>query len=442
MEAAKALAKTGDIRTVESFVLALQDIDEKVRKIATEALGKIRSTKTVELLIHALKEGKTDFWLIIKILRKIVGDPKVVELLIQALKDQDEKVRTISAKALQKIDWQPMNDVERAWYLIGWGRISECTELGKVAVEPLVQVLKYQGDLYQEKAAEALGKIGDARAVEPLILALRDDYYEIRRKSAEALGRIGDARAVEPLVQALRDRDEEVRIKAAEVLGKIGDARVVEPLIEVLKYGKEELRRKAAEALGRIGDVRAEEPFILALKDKDEEVRKMAAESLAKIGDARLAETLMVFVFDDAYVISKGKSGWIEKLKSLFGDYTWLIVKAASLKIKSRSSKGRYGIDSEFYNPHDEYEYDLCDAMQATGKLCEIHTIISNNILHLIQKRKDIEVKKAFFHVTMDAEVETFDFESQRALAREEVRKRGNPPYDPSVYLNKKSWKL
>ncbi len=40
-------------------------------------------------------------------------------------------------------------------------------------------------------AAEALGKIGDARAVEPLIAALKDSDEDVRQAAAEARGRLG-----------------------------------------------------------------------------------------------------------------------------------------------------------------------------------------------------------------------------------------------------------
>jgi len=58
----------------------------------------------------------------------------------------------------------------------------------------------------QQKAALALGKIGDSRAVEPLIWALRDKNEPVRRCAAEALGKIKDDRAVEPLIRALKEQ--------------------------------------------------------------------------------------------------------------------------------------------------------------------------------------------------------------------------------------------
>jgi len=59
-------------------------------------------------------------------------------------------------------------------------------------------------------AAEALGRIGDARAVESLIKALNDADGDVRRSAAEALGRIGEP-AVESLIKALGATSEQIR---------------------------------------------------------------------------------------------------------------------------------------------------------------------------------------------------------------------------------------
>ncbi len=45
-------------------------------------------------------------------------------------------------------------------------------------------------------AAEALGRIGDARAVKPLCRTLNDEHPYVRGQSANALGRLGRREAV------------------------------------------------------------------------------------------------------------------------------------------------------------------------------------------------------------------------------------------------------
>lgn len=64
-------------------------------------------------------------------------------------------------------------------------------------------------------------KLEQKKNVKELIRALQHEQKDVRKEAAEALGKIGDARAVEPLIQALKDNDEEVRQKAAAALIKL-----------------------------------------------------------------------------------------------------------------------------------------------------------------------------------------------------------------------------
>ncbi|HEY5864899.1 MAG TPA: HEAT repeat domain-containing protein [Candidatus Tectomicrobia bacterium] len=53
-------------------------------------------------------------------------------------------------------------------------------------------------------AAEALGRMQDARAVAPLLDSLADPDVEIRACAAEALGRMGELSAVEKLLASMQ----------------------------------------------------------------------------------------------------------------------------------------------------------------------------------------------------------------------------------------------
>ena len=149
-------------------------------------------------------------------------------------------------------------------------------------VTGLIKALDYQKDAsVRRAAAEALGKLKDARAVVPLIAALEDESTAVRREAAEALGKSGDARAVEPLIVALRDKVTDVRLNAAEALGELKDARAVEPLIAALEDSDNNVCKAAEGALVKIGTP-AVEPLIAKLGDR--RVRKSAIDVLVKIG--------------------------------------------------------------------------------------------------------------------------------------------------------------
>jgi HEAT repeat protein len=127
---------------------------------------------------------------------------------------------------------------------------------------------------------EKLRAKGNARG---LVKALR--YQQdpgVRRAAAEALGRIGDARAVKPLMIALRyARDPDVRTAASKALGQSG-APAVEPLFAALKNPLSGVRSAVVGALAQTGAL-AVGPLTVALRDRDEGVRRAAMEALAKL---------------------------------------------------------------------------------------------------------------------------------------------------------------
>ena len=194
-------------------------------------------------------------------------------------------------------------------------------------VAGLIEALNHKENEIQDKAQLALVRIG-APAVEPLIQTLKDENRNIRWRAAEALGKIGDARAVEPLIQALMYGDSGVRKHIVRALGSIRDAKVIEPLALVLRDKSSEVRWEAAETLDELGwkpqnDVEKAhyliakvswgelvilgepsiEPLNQALKDDDKHVREAAEEALKKIKSSTLAKTSMtrklvhVFIF-------------------------------------------------------------------------------------------------------------------------------------------------
>ena len=232
--------------------------------------------------------------------------------LILALQDKDWEVRMCAAEALGKIG--DARAVEALLRTLEDGddevRRSAAEALGKIgskrAIEPLIQTLKDRKGSVRGSAAEALGKMGEP-AVEPLIHAMDDEVQNVRLGATEALGEIKDGRAVEPLIQALIDEDLDIQWSAAEALVKIRDKRAVEPLIHALEYEAESVRWCSVEVLGEIGDKRAVEPLIQALKDGKGDVRKSATESLAKMGEPAV-EPLISALKDKDTNVQKGSA--------------------------------------------------------------------------------------------------------------------------------------
>lgn len=219
--AAEALGKLGgDPRGVEAFLDFLKNSSSMVREEGAAALGKIGHRSAAEALIQVINDESFFVRLSAVISLGKVGDSGATEPLTQCLKDEDKDIREAASSALG---------------IVGDAR----------AVESLIQTLKDESPRVRYHAADSLGKLGDARAVEALIEATRDKGWLedaagknqgkkkspqnpgatprkwVRQKAVEALGMIGDARAVPALTEALNDKHEPVREAARQALEKL-----------------------------------------------------------------------------------------------------------------------------------------------------------------------------------------------------------------------------
>lgn len=242
--------------------------------------------------------------------------------------------------------------------------------------------------------------VEDERVIEGLIQALNSEDWDKRMEAAEALGKIKDAKAVDSLIRALKDdEDGVVRMSVAEALGK------------------------TIEALGKIGDARAVQPLLRALKDEDQNIQCKAAEALGKIGDFGSVEAILDWLFANPF----RKELEMDAMINLLGDYTTLILKVSFVPLTYH-----YNFGGEVL---EDIEYDLSVSDRAALELCKISTRIASNILHKISTRREIKLHK-------NIRLDTIYFVNQRQIAINELNRRGNPPYDPSAYLDKEAWKL
>ncbi len=275
---AEALGKIKDARALEPLIHALNDEHLDVRWAAAEALGKIKDTRAVNPLVQGLKNICLWFQTILDYQRKIyhpekmlwaigeMGEP-AVEPLLQALKDNNSIFRLIVAEALERIGWQPKNDTERIQYHLAKQEWDKLVEVGKPAVEYLIQALKDKETSVRMEAAKSLSKIGDVSAIPFLINTLKDENFNIREEAVRALENIGGL-AVEQLIRALEYEDWKIRWGAARTLGEIKDKRAVEPLKQALNDKNGEARMAAAMSLNKITGEKVVISQDQAIKDK------------------------------------------------------------------------------------------------------------------------------------------------------------------------------
>lgn len=117
-----------------------------------------------------------------------------------------------------------------------------------------------------------------------LISALDHPEPETPVRSAWILGELHETRAVGALLGLLeKSRDPYILAGAAEALGKIGDARATGVLAKALASSFLPVRLKAVEALGRLGGDEARRSIQSALADPNPSVRNVAAKTLQRL---------------------------------------------------------------------------------------------------------------------------------------------------------------
>jgi HEAT repeat protein len=238
-EAAEALGEIGDSSTVGPLAALLEgETTSGVRWKASEALARI-GAPSVDPLISALVHPDDDVRWKAAIALGEIKDPKAVDPLIRLFADPDRFVKGRAAVALGMI--------------------------GEPAVEPLVLALKEGDGNLRWGAAIALGKIKDVRATDPLIRALADKYENVRAEAAAALASMGKP-ALEPLLQFLKFSDGDERLEVVTALGELQDTDAIQPLIQLLDNADEDERKAIADALDAIL-VPAVEPLVKRLRN-------------------------------------------------------------------------------------------------------------------------------------------------------------------------------
>lgn len=129
-----------------------------------------------------------------------------------------------------------------------------------------------------------------------LIALLEDKSAAVRERAALALGRIGDARAIPALVEALqKDQAEDVRLMAAFALGEIEDSQSMPALLAALELKRLPLgvSTRIIEALGKVASLPSvDETKRAEISARIERLTMPAVEKLEE--DQRLYMTLAI----------------------------------------------------------------------------------------------------------------------------------------------------
>ena len=182
---------------VDPLLPLLKHPDPEVRSNAAEALKKIKDPRSIPGFIDLLRDENTDIRMQAVDALGLFGAREAETMLLPFLDDEDESVRSTAIRALSRLG-------------------------SMTAVAPAITQLDHRDWWLRKRAAESLGLLGSEKAVDALVKQYPEEDVRVRRAIIVALLEIAPPRSAPFLEQALRDEDWEVRLYAQEALKKIG----------------------------------------------------------------------------------------------------------------------------------------------------------------------------------------------------------------------------
>lgn len=285
---------------------------------------------------------------------------------------------------------------------------------GRSAIQPLIQLSKYEDKIVRENAIYALGlfkeNVNDIfrRLLEAAVF---DAESSVRSYALESLGRLYSWPEfvtnddVPILIQMLKmfPENEAIMCRVVSALGRTGPPLVIDPLLQLIhNYPQKSFSLIAVSVLGKTRLPVTIDPIL-----------QLMYNHYPKYRDREVFQTALYDLVHNS---------------SLNHLIVQLAVRAASYEIIiTREHGGTSHISLE-------------ESESAVRALCNTESNLTSNLLHLICKAKNITVK-LFSNSCSEEGPPTYDsltsFEHQRNMALDELRQRGNPPYNPDVYLGK-----
>jgi HEAT repeat protein len=255
---------------VAEHISALDDEDWGVREDAAVALGRL-------------------------------GDPRSVQPLIRALRDQDQAVRNAATTALMALgepailslgfclqDTNPQMQESAACIL--------ATIANEQVLAPLLSAALSHNWIVRMSSAKALGRIQSPQAIDTLCLLLQDKVPAVREEAGQAIQTIGSA-SIPKLLETLHDRNWKIRLRAVEALAFLKPREAVGPLMTVvLEDSDTAVRQDAVRALGQIGDRRAIPLLLSSLALNTPSLKLAAIEALGVIRSPEAIPALLALI--------------------------------------------------------------------------------------------------------------------------------------------------
>jgi len=124
----------------------------------------------------------------------------------------------------------------------------------------------------------------------------------------------------------------------------------------------------------------------------------------------------------------------------LFKKYSNLLIGLSKMDINNyKNERTEYG---KYMHEVDTYEYSTRTSDNNLLKLINIKSKISNNLLHLVSKRPDVQQScgSSCYRDDFQWYFQTISFKHQRIMAKKELDLRKNPKYKPAIFLEPDNW--
>jgi hypothetical protein len=421
-------------RDVEGLINALtccKDLNKRIN--AAVALGDLGDPRAIDALSFSTAVTSEIGLVAVHSLEKIGGE-RSLDGLIHSLESPFKEVRTTAAQTLGRTD-----GVRALSVLLASCNDPEIFDQIAVVIENMREETKTQARRLLPALYETYDKLYNnpgQRMLAKAILNLGQDYSD--QKYLEILFRWGEFddrlqaldlaghTAVKILETMSRHNDKYYRINAIYLFARFkNSAKSQSKVAEALFDSDEEVREFALK-----------ESFDMGLIDKEtlQELHPGGLEVwdipkvLKQISKYRISPEIIDIVLKSTFREHHDLEEWKEGLMALVTEsgltstlVDWII--------------GAITIDTYDDGLINEVSLKRSDA--AVAALCGLKSQIASNILQLIAQKKDTSV--SFQPDTEGGESikVIVSFQDQRNLALEELRRRGNPPYDISAYLSK-----
>ncbi|RMG60856.1 MAG: HEAT repeat domain-containing protein, partial [Deltaproteobacteria bacterium] len=302
-------------------------------------------------------------------------DPEDLEGLQKAMEGVPPGDRETLVESLARVKDTPLSTYSRLLDALG------------VTDRYVERVRRARGWKERAMAAEALGRIGSARAVPALLEVVRDrkdEDEEVRGVALRALGRIRDERAIPFLIEALGDEESWIPPRVAEIIHAFGREAVPYLVNELKNYENATRRMWAAEILGWIGEKSAASPLLDALGDVNPEVRAKAAGALGRLKDPRAIPRLVEMLVSDPVPFVRvrtaqalgqiGHPSIIDYLVNILRDPEWWVRVRA---VEALEQMGQPAIPSLLAALEDEDEEVRKKAAQALERMGYVERVMA-----------------------------------------------------------------